>query len=598
MRRLAAAALLGAPGAQTTDEAAARSCSATYRRNACVADVVEVIQLKKHERAGDCCALCLADARCAAVTYYADHKCALASTDTTTECSEGRTALRRAPAEGLCRLGGGWDRLCRDVPKRLAFALMSVNDARHSFPLAYVAWASLIAFAVGCVISRRSQPRRHQRNALAPPWIRRLAAHWSSPAYALSRPHLTLKLWTLSTLIFEALALSAPEIAVLGAPEVVELFDWRYPKPGKDVPRLIEWLLPPGMDGSMDVAKAEMRLVLLRRLMVGGWLAFLAIPPHRVASVCFAAGSIGYFGLGSVALMYNHCHNIQASLLFVVIASLAAPDLHDNERSGRWLRHCTVICILAPLYLMSGVSKIRYIGITGNLSGAWLRAKPGFPGLGGQTVARAPWARESMMVAASPFLCMMLSWGNLVVELALPLMVLLASTKARDEKWRRLTVDVFAASLVLFHLSILVLMGPNFLRMVPLLVLACDPLRREGDAPPARALPITRLDVVRGLVPVALLAWWWAVQFRADYLGVRAHGWAPGSKRGVLRRNPYWPVPLLSMFAVPRRPNFAVSVVLLVVTIVLFVRRRCSTPREREPLIELARPPSVSPRSL
>ena len=90
----------------------------------------------------------------------------------------------------------------------------------------------------------------------------------------------------------------------------------------------------------------------------------------------------------------------------------------------------------------------------------------------------------------------------------------------------------------------------------------------------------------------------WAVQARADYLGVRAHGWAPASKRGVLRRNPYWPVPLLSMFAVPRRPNFAVSAALLAVTIALFVRRRCYAPREREPLIELARPPSVSPRSL
>jgi len=515
MRRLAAAALLGAAGAQTTDEAAARSCSATYRRNACVADVVEVIQMEKHERAGDCCALCLADARCEAVTY-ADHKCALASTDTTTECADGRTALRRAPAEGLCRLGGGWDRLCRDVPKRLAFALMSVADARLKFPLVYVAWAALVAFAIGYFLSRNPPPRRHHRNAInVHPWMRRLAQHWSSPAYTLSRPHLTLKLWTLCTLIFEALALSAPEIAVLGAPEVVELFDWRYPKPGKDVPRLTEWLLPPGSDGSMDVAQATRRLVLLRRLMVCGWLAFLAIPPGKVAAFCFAAGSIGYFGLGSVALMYNHCHNIQASLLFVLIATLATPDLHENERSGRWLRHCTVICVLAPLYLMSGVSKIRYIGITGNLSGAWLRAKPGFPGLGGQTVARAPWARESMMVAASPFLCMMLSWGNLVVELALPIAVFLFPTQARDEKWRRLTVDVFAASLVLFHLSILVLMGPNFLRMVPLLVLACDPLRREGDAPPARALPITRLDVVRGLVPVVLLAWWRAAVWKS-----------------------------------------------------------------------------------
>ena len=185
------------------------------------------------------------------------------------------------------------------------------------------------------------------------------------------------------------------------------------------------------------------------------------------------------------------------------------------------------------------------------------------------------------MVAASPFLCMMLSWGNLVVELALPLMVLLAPTKARDEWRRRLTVDVFAASLVLFHLSILVLMGPNFLRMVPLLVLACDPLRREGDAPPARALPITRLDAVRGLVPVVLLAWWWAVQARADYLGVRAHGWAPGSKRGVLRRNPYWPVPLLSMFAVPRRPNFAASAAPARRYDRAVRAARCSTPRER-----------------
>ena len=378
MRRLAAAALLGAAGAQTTDEAAARSCSATYRRNACVADVVEVIQMEKHERAADCCALCLADDRCEAVTY-ADHKCALASTDTTTECADGRTALRRAPPEGLCRLGGGWDRLCRDVPKRLAFALMSVADARLKFPLVYVAWAALLAFAVGWITSRNPPPRRHHRNAInVHPWLRRLAQHWSSPAYALSRPALALKLWTLFTLIFEALALSAPEIAVLGAPEVVELFDWRYPKPGKDVPRLTEFLLPPGVDGSMDVATATRRLVLLRRLLVCGWLAFLAIPPGKVAAFCFAAGSIGYFGLGSVALMYNHCHNIQASLLFVLIASLAAPDLHENERSGRWLRHCTVICILSPLYLMSGVSKIRYIGITGNFSGAWLRAKPGF----------------------------------------------------------------------------------------------------------------------------------------------------------------------------------------------------------------------------
>ena len=89
MRWALGAAALVAAGAQTTDEAAARSCSATYRRNACVADVVEVIQLKKHERAGDCCGLCLADARCAAVTYYADHKCALASTTTTTECRKG-----------------------------------------------------------------------------------------------------------------------------------------------------------------------------------------------------------------------------------------------------------------------------------------------------------------------------------------------------------------------------------------------------------------------------------------------------------------------------------------------------------------------------
>ena len=47
-----------------------------------------------------------------------------------------------------------------------------------------------------------------------------------------------------------------------------------------------------------------------------------------------------------------------------------------------------------------------------------------------------------------------------------------------------------------------------------------DYYRALADAPPARALPISRLDVVRGLVPVALLAWWWAVQARADYLAL------------------------------------------------------------------------------
>ena len=121
-------------------------------------------------------------------------------------------------------------------------------------------------------------PQRHQCASLATPPCTNTGAR--RPTHTIT-PALALKLWTLCTLIFEALALSAPEIAVLGAPEVVELFDWRYPKPGKDVPRLIEFLLPPGSDGSMDVARATRRLVLLRRMMIGGWLAFLALPPHR-----------------------------------------------------------------------------------------------------------------------------------------------------------------------------------------------------------------------------------------------------------------------------------------------------------------------------
>jgi len=224
------------------------------------------------------------------------------------------------------------------------------------------------------------------------------------------------------------------------------------------------------------VASRVMWLRCVRQALLVGWILFLLIPLSdwpRAATAAFATGAAAYFLLGTIGLLYDPCHNIQASLLFVVVAAFAVPDLASNPRSAAWLRHTSLVAVLVPVYLFSGISKVRYSGVLHQITGDWLLAVRGDKyGLGDEKVVRAPLAEVSLYIARSPWLCMLFSWGNLLVELALPVALLYLLAR-RERGWRlRVVLALFVFGAFGFHASILLLMGPNFLRMFPLLVLA------------------------------------------------------------------------------------------------------------------------------
>ncbi|EOD10046.1 hypothetical protein EMIHUDRAFT_216203 [Emiliania huxleyi CCMP1516] len=90
-----------------------------------------------------------------------------------------------------------------------------------------------------------------------------------------------------------------------------------------------------------------------------------------------------------------------------------------------------------------------------------------------------------------------------------------------------------------------------------------QPVDRQGGGAIWRSRP-SALDLCRAPLPLVLLCGWWAVQIRADLLGLVRYGFFPhDAAHYVVRANPYWPFPELSMFAIPKSPNFVVSFALL-----------------------------------
>ena len=72
-----------------------------------------------------------------------------------------------------------------------------------------------------------------------------------------------------------------------------------------------------------------------------------------------------YVVLGSIGLMFNLAHSTLGGMLFVASAALAVPHLGCEvraRRAGAWLRTFLVLAVLVPIYLLAGVSKLRYMG--------------------------------------------------------------------------------------------------------------------------------------------------------------------------------------------------------------------------------------------
>lgn len=154
------------------------------------------------------------------------------------------------------------------------------------------------------------------------------------------------------------------------------------------------------------------------------------------------------------------------------------------------------------------------------------------------------------------------SWGNVVIEYILPLMVVL---------WieNPILLGLFHFSCILFHISIFALMGPNFTRYCLMHLLAWNPLGGFGfkkqtvstDPAITPIGPVTWLDKVRaGFTAYCMIAWFY-VQFISDIEHLM------GKVGFMERRNPYFPFPELSMFAKPKHPNYVCALILMLLSL-------------------------------
>lgn len=370
---------------------------------------------------------------------------------------------------------------------------------------------------------------------------------WWSTGLSFSSPVITFKLFVMSLIILEMEVLTAPEQSVLATPELISLVrilpdNKRY----RDelVPPVADWLLP-----GLDKASADMwvqRLEAVRWVLLLSWFAFLLLPPrhYRASGMCYAIGAMAYVYLGSIGLMYDLSHSVQGTMLFVLAASLAVPSLRTNKGAVAWTRNFLVIGILVPTYLGAGISKFRYGGVAQNVSGAWL----------GKVFIKGG-SHRSLVPSVYLFICNnkwtmnVISWGNIAFEIILPLAVIL-------RKDSTFVLGIFHFSALCFHAVILVLMGPNFMRLCLLHVLALNPLGILRT--PAQSyfshLPLYNMaDWLRLGLALWTLSAWFHVQFMSDFDHLL------GRRERLMLHNPFFPIPEFSMYSFPTKPDYTLS---------------------------------------
>ena len=251
--------------------------------------------------------------------------------------------------------------------------------------------------------------------------------------------------------------------------------------------------------------------------------------------VCYTTGAACYVCLGSLGLMYNLAHSAQSSILFVTVSAFAVSGLANNPRAAVWLRQCLVLAVIAPVYLFSGISKLRYIGLRRQLNGSWM-IQDGVLGSASMHLrASAPLLNEVLLHV--PGGLKLMSWANLALEVVAPMALLLSPAFSWVELLFHAVLCVLALS---FHALVFVQMGPNFVRHSMLVLVSADPLslfqprtaHKLSDS--SKWDPPRLADRVRGAV---------AVHSDASHL----FGFTPRDKK----LDSYWPIPEMSMFAQP-----------------------------------------------
>ena len=405
--------------------------------------------------------------------------------------------------------------------------------------------------------------------------LERLMDYWTGgrcrlPPFAYPVP--TIKLFLVALLWLELHDIMAPSQSVLATPEMVWLMA-QAPKTKKYVPNMARWLLFPLMGKGQTIGGLVVMLGKIRGLGLIAWLMFLCIPEGRnysswAATISYTLGAASYFFLGSIGLMHKLSHSTQGGLLFVAATSFAIPALFamdtDRQVSGSaWLRRFLFLGILIPIYLMSGIAKIRYVGILTNLNGRWLWElfEP-------NSRKYAAWTSLRNLLYTHKVLLTFMSWGNLVLEIFLPLALILKLESAV----LRMSFHCIALA---FHISIFFLVGPNFGRYCLLHVLAFDPIGwfriRAGATEIGRSVTLrspsrSKGDFIRVGIAMLFLFGWFRVQLLSDIEHLL------GRVEHKKKRDPYFPFSEFSMFASVVDPNYIASFLLILLSMAVYYR--------------------------
>ena len=452
----------------------------------------------------------------------------------------------------------------------------SMQDDSRYVLTCLVACAALGAVIAACCAKHADEARpegtmaRWVRTRL--PLLRRPASYWSH-GRPCSYPSATLKLIVLLLLTVDLSGMTAPELNILASPELIareRSHPITPPDKIKDkIPGITRYLMPDLGIATANAYAESLRRI--RRCLFISWGLFLAVPPrwHICMACLYALGAAAYVYLGMVGLTYNLGHSTQSSMLFVTLATFAVPDLGSNKRAGIWLSQMLLRCVIAPVYLCSGMSKIRYIGLSRQVSGAWLIEDPGtFGSLGVYMRGILPSLND--FIFHVPGGLALMGTGNMVLELLMPLALLLSYPSSMVELVCHASLAVMAIG---FHMTVFAMMGPNFVRHSMLVLMSTNPLAlcgrkdlsatapgvsehddqgqpmlthvAKGDDVKGEESPIKLFDVLRGVVATAVVSGWLLVQLDSDAIHIR--GLIPANKKF----DSYWPIPEMSMFAEP-----------------------------------------------
>jgi hypothetical protein len=389
-------------------------------------------------------------------------------------------------------------------------------------------------------------------------FLQRFIIQWSDGP-VLSYPVASFKCFVCLLLLIEVNDLMVPEQSILYTPELVRIVRGHACNRPPAMPHLTEVLLP-GLDDSTADSWARV-LGQLRAVLLISWCTCLAAPYRwGLFAPLYSLGALAYFLLGSLGLQWNPAHSTQAGMLFVLSAVLVSGDLHRSS-AAQWLIKFLFVCVLIPVYLFAGISKMRYMGVLSQFEGGWMAQ------IVSDNIQRSTWPAISKWIMETPLAQIFMSFGDVAFQDVLSLLTLFYGLH-RSSRIAWALRNLYCLVGQTFHFINLVLIGPNFIRMSLLLLLAANPFGiASAEKGKQIEAALTKLDYFRGGFATFVLCYWIGLQIIPSLRHVA--GFAHGLP---VDDDPYWPIPALNMFCrYPGAPLHVSSIVAVVSIFATFV---------------------------